>query len=223
MKLSIIVPALNEADCIGETLKAAEHGVAQELIVVDGGSEDGTQAIVQAHDAHVITSPPGRGEQLQRGVEASTGDTLLFLHADSLLPTDYDRHIERVLSAVHVSGGAFRLSIRGGPPGTRIIERIVQFRSRVLQMPYGDQALFARRSAIEQVGGIPREPIMEDVMLVRRLKRIGRIGLADVPVQTSGRRWRKKGVILNTLQNQLTFLAFQFGVSPDTLWSLYHE
>lgn len=222
MKLSIIIPALNEADCIDRTLDSTQKGVCHERIVVDGRSDDGTRAIVRERNVKLITSPPGRGIQLQRGLVESTGDTLLFLHGDSILPSGYHLHVERVLSASDASAGAFQLSIRGGPTGTGIIERIVQFRSRVLQMPYGDQALFARRRALDRVGGIPQEPIMEDVLLVQRLKQLGRIGLAEESVRTSGRRWREKGVLINTIQNQITFIAFQLGVSPETLWSLYH-
>ncbi len=222
MELSIIIPALNEADYIRATLASTKNGSCAERIVVDGGSKDRTRKIARKQGVQLIGSEPGRGGQLRRGAREATGDTYLFLHADSKLPQNYDRYIARILTRPGISAGAFQLSIDGGPTGTGLIERFVSFRSRVFQLPYGDQGVFVRRKVYERAGGIPPVPLMEDVLFVRRLRRFGRIGLAPVPLRTSGRRWRERGVFRNTLMNQLTLGAFFLGVSPDLLWGWYH-
>ena len=214
MKLSVVIPALNEEQCIGEAVDSALGGGPLEVIAVDGGSTDRTAAIARAHGATLLTSPPGRGVQLHRGALAASGDLLLFLHADCLLPRDYARHVQAILTSAKVVGGAFRLRIDAPHRSLRAIEKMVGLRSRLLQMPYGDQAIFMRSDIYHWVGGFPPMPAMEDFELVARLRRIGRIRIARARVHASGRRWTTRGVWGTTLLNQACVGAYLLGVSP---------
>ncbi len=213
-RLSVIIPTFNEEGTIGHTLDRIRSGTAWEVIVVDGRSTDRTREIARAHGATVIDSPPGRGRQLAVGASIATGDTLLFLHADTSLPSGFDDYVFRALDQPGVCAGAFRLLIDGEGRSFRLIEKIVNFRSRAHQMPYGDQAIFVRASVYHEAGGFPDLPIMEDYVLIRRLRRIGRIAMVPATVVTSARRWIKNGVWRTTLLNQACIMAYRLGVSP---------
>ncbi len=212
--LSVIIPARDEQDYIGSTLDRVFTRPVHEVIVVDGHSSDQTVQIARSHGASVISAPPGRGGQQHAGASAATGDTLLFLHADTLLPKRYDRLLARVLAREGVVGGAFGLKIDEAGKSYRFIERAVDWRSHLWQMPYGDQGLFMTADAYHRAGGFPDSPVMEDYTLVRRLRRLGRVAISPAPVLTSARRWRHYGVWRMTLINQLTLAAFHLGASP---------
>ena len=213
-RLSVIIPTFNEERTIGHTLDRVRGGSTWEVIVVDGRSMDRTREIARAHGATVVESPPGRAHQLTAGASFATGDTLLFLHADTSLPSGFDDYIFRALDKPGVSAGAFRLLIDAEGRSFRLIERMVNFRSRVRQMPYGDQAIFVRANVFHEAGGFPHLPIMEDYVLIRRLRRIGRIEIAPATVVTSARRWIKHGVWRTTLLNQICLAAYRLGVPP---------
>lgn len=213
-RLSVIIPTLNEEKTIAHTLDRVRGGSAWEVIVVDGRSTDRTREIARAQGARVVESPPGRGRQLAVGASIASGDTLLFLHADTSLPWGFDDYIFRALDRPGVCAGAFRLLIDAEGRSFRFIERMVNFRSRALQMPYGDQAIFVRADVFHQAGGFPDLPIMEDYVLIRRLRRIGRIEIAPATVVTSARRWIKHGVWRTTLLNQVYIAAYWLGVPP---------
>ena len=213
-RLSVIIPTYNEERTLGHTLDRVRRGNAWEVIVVDGRSTDRTAQIARAHGATVVDSPPGRGRQLTAGASTATGDTLLFLHADTSLPLGFDDYVFRALDQPGVCAGAFRLSIDAQGRSFRLSERMVNFRSRVHQMPYGDQAIFVRADVFHKVGGFPDLPIMEDYVLIRRLRCIGRIEIAPASVVTSGRRWIDHGVWRTTLRNQVCIAAYRLGVSP---------
>ncbi len=213
-RLSVIIPTFNEERTIGHTLDRVRGGSAWEVIVVDGRSTDRTREIARSHGATVVESPPGRGRQLAVGASIATGDTLLFLHADTSLPSGFDDYIFRALDQPRVCAGAFRLLIDAEGRSFRLIERMVNFRSRARQMPYGDQAIFVRADVFHQAGGFPDLPIMEDYVLIRRLRRIGRIEIAPATVVTSARRWIKHGVWRTTVLNQVCIAAYRLGVSP---------
>ncbi len=216
--ISVIIPALNEAATIAAAIDSARDE-ASELIVADGGSNDGTAKIAAALGARVVRAPAGRGAQLAAGAAAATCDVLLFLHADTRLPVGWSRLVGAALGRPGVAGCAFRLAIDVPGRMLRTIERAVAWRSRVLQLPYGDQAIAVRRETYERVGGIRPLAVMEDFDFVRRLKRCGRIVLLDAAVVTSGRRWRRRGVIRTTLVNQLCIAAYLLGVSDRNIAS----
>jgi rSAM/selenodomain-associated transferase 2 len=221
--LSVIIPALNEAAHLTATLASLRSGRLADLIVVDGGSQDQTVALAQAAGATVLSSPPGRSRQQNLGAAAASGDVLFFLHADTLAPPHYDRLIFDALAAPGVSAGAFSLSISGSTPALRLISALANRRSRWLQLPYGDQGLFLRTSLFRSLGGFPDLPIMEDLALVRRLRRCGRILTLPQPVCTSGRRWHHLGPLRTTAINQLMLLGFALGLDPHTLARLYRQ
>lgn len=220
-KISIIVPAVNEAHELPRVLEAAQRGQPHEIIVVDGGSTDETVRIARSMDAIVLSAPRCRAVQMNRGAAIATGEYLLFLHADTLLPSDYATHIPALLGKPGVAGGAFGFAIAGDFAGRRIVESTTNWRARRWQLPYGDQALFLRREVFTQLGGFPEMPIMEDYEIVRRLRRVGRIAIAPGPAVTSGRRWQRLGWMRTTLTNRAIILAYRFGVSPSRLAKWY--
>ena len=222
MTLSIVIPTLNEAEVLGHTLKGLRHKSA-EIIVVDGGSTDDTVDIARQYTSRVLTSPRGRGPQQDAGARESQGSVLLFLHADTELPTAYEGLIQQALADQGVVFGAFHLSMVPSSPVLDLVALMANLRSSFLRLPYGDQALFVRRGAYFQVGGFQDWPVMEDVDLVRRLNRVGGFKLARGPVRTSARRWERENPIYTTLRNWARMIRFFRGVPPDVLARHYPD
>jgi rSAM/selenodomain-associated transferase 2 len=222
-ELSIIIPTLNEGPAISRTLGAIGRNPAIEVIVTDGGSSDDTCAQAKAWGAGIVHAPPGRARQMNRGAAEARGDFLLFLHADTILPPDFAAQIRNSLARPGVSAGAFRLKIEPELKGLHLIERLANFRSRVWQLPYGDQGLFLSAKLFRETGGFPEMPFMEDVAFIRKLRRSGKIALTPAAVVTSARRWEKVGVWRNTLYNQLFLTAYGLGVKPETLARWYRS
>jgi rSAM/selenodomain-associated transferase 2/rSAM/selenodomain-associated transferase 1 len=219
--LSVVIPALNEADQIEKTLSTLARARDVEVLLVDGGSTDATVAVAQAAGIRVLAARPPRSVQMNAGAAAAGGDRLLFLHADTDLPAGFESQVRRTLARPGVAAGAFRLRIDGRGRGLRIVERAANWRSRWFQMPYGDQALFMGRDLFWELGGFPPIPIMEDFELVRRLKRRGRIALAPGCAATSARRWLRLGAVKTWLINQWVIAAHFAGVSPHRLAAWY--
>ncbi len=226
-RLSIVIPALNEAQRLPETLRAMAAGASLqvtdaslEVIVVDGGSSDATLEIAQQHGCQTLVSRPGRARQMNAGAALATGENLLFLHADTLLPSGYQPAIEDCLSAGCIAG-AFRLSIADSSSSLRWVAWGANARARYRQFPYGDQGLFLRSHDFFRLGGYCDLAIMEDFELVQRLRRRGRVGLLDQSICTSARRWQKRGVLKTTLINQLCIAAYRLGCSSTTIAKLY--
>lgn len=217
MKISIVIPVLNEAHQLPNILSIQATDI--EVIVVDGGSQDKTVEIAQSFGAKVLHSDPGRATQMNTGAAIATGEILLFLHADTRLPKGFDRMIRKTLpSAI---AGAFQLKIDATLRGIRLIEWGINGRSRYLQLPYGDQAIFLRTKTFHEIGGFPSLPIMEDFEFVRTLRQLGKIAIVSSPVITSGRRWQKFGVLRTTIVNQIVIFAYLLGVSPRRIQSWY--
>lgn len=209
----MIIPALDERAAIGAAVDRAREGHPHELIVVDGGSIDDTVAVAERHGARVFTTTPGRGRQMNAGAAVATGDTLLFLHADTILPQGYPGHVACVLGRPGVAAGAFKLRIDAPNRALRLVEAAVNRRSRWLGMPYGDQAIFVPATTFVAAGGYPQIEAMEDFAIVRRLRRLGRVSIAPVHVTTSARRWLAGGIWRTTLVNQVCVAAWFAGVS----------
>ncbi|MGE5656883.1 MAG: TIGR04283 family arsenosugar biosynthesis glycosyltransferase [Actinomycetota bacterium] len=218
-KISIIIPTLNEAATITQTIDTAQSAVGIEVIVVDGGSQDGT--LQAATGIRAISAPPGRAKQMNVGAAAATGDILLFLHADTALPIGFDTWVREILAQPGTVAGAFQLKINAAGLSLRVVETMANWRSHFLQLPYGDQAIFLKATTFREVGGFPDLPIMEDFELMRRLQRWGRIATAPVSVLTSARRWQKLGVLKTTLMNQMVILAYFLGVPPTQIAAWY--
>ena len=221
--LSVIIPTLNEAENLPRTLKIVQTAANVEAIVVDGGSRDATVEVAAALGATVLVATGGRAQQMNVGAAAANGRILLFLHADTELPHDFDELVQQTLFKRHVVAGAFDLKIDGANPWLRVVEGGVNVRSRWFQMPYGDQAIFLKASVFHAIGGFPELPIMEDFVMMQTLKRRGKIAIAPAVVLTSGRRWQKLGVCRTTLINQLIILGYWVGVSPDRLVYWYRH
>jgi len=223
--LSIIIPVLNEAYIINRTLlhlQNLEGDFSVELIIVDGDPEGSTLAAVTSTTVKKIKSPRGRGIQLNQGARLATGKVLLFLHADVALGKDVLFQIIDVCRRKNVAGGAFSLGIDSGKPVFRLIEKAVSIRSRLTKIPYGDQAIFIKKKIYDKIGGFRDIPLMEDVDLVRRLKKAGgKMIILPGMALTSPRRWEKEGVLYCTLRNWLLITLYLLGVAPERLVKFY--
>lgn len=206
--ISVIIPTLNEAELIAAAIRRVKTHGAAEVIVVDGGSADGTAAIARSLGAAVIESAANRGAQQNLGARRAAGSILLFLHADTQPPVDFAARIRRTLAAPGVAGGAFRFRLDGTGWRLRLIERVVALRCKLLQLPYGDQAIFVTKEMFERAGRFPENPIMEDFDFIARLKKFGRIAIAGADALTSARRWRRMGVWRMTWINQLCIFGY---------------
>ncbi len=215
MPVSVVIPTLNEESRIGATIDAAFAAGTAEVIVSDGGSNDATVEIARARGARVLTGADMRARQLNLGASNAAHDTLIFLHADTLLPANAAADVERLLADGVVFGG-FRISFI--EPGLRAIAWLINTRTRFTREPWGDQAQFIRRDAFD---GYPEIPIMEDYVLARRMKRKGRTALLPSVVRTSGRRFLEVGRVRTAVLNWTIIAAYHLGVSPDRLARWY--
>ncbi len=221
-RISVIIPTLNEADNIVDTLKHVQSGKNLEIIVVDGGSSDNTVQLAKDMGATVIQTPTGRAGQMNAGAEAACGEILVFLHTDTRLPPKFDEHIRRAMDGAGVAASAFELRVDSPISTFRVIERLANWRSRRMQMPYGDQAIFVSASLFRGIGGFRDIPIMEDFELMQRLKKQGKIITLSVPVYTSPRRWLKTGIYKIWLINQLVIAAYLISIPPAKIARIYN-
>jgi rSAM/selenodomain-associated transferase 2 len=223
VKLSIIVPVLNEAEGLLATLEslAPLRDRGAELIVVDGGSRDATINNARAYADCVLSAPRGRALQMNAGAARASGDVLLFLHADTHLPARADRLVIDGLSRFGRAWGRFDVTIAGRERLLPMIAFFMRMRSRLTGIATGDQAIFVRRHAFEAVGAFPPIALMEDVALCKALKRISRPLCLRERVITSGRRWEEHGVVRTMLLMWKLRLAFALGVDPKTLARRY--
>ena len=218
--VSVVIHSPNEAVNIEATIKRAMHKDA-EIIVVDGPSIDNMVEIASSDGLRVVTGSRSRAAQQNIGAKAATGRVLLFLHADTLLPTGYINYIFEILMDRKTVAGAFRFKTNLDYPSMKVIEFVANIRSRYLKLPYGDQGLFIQKSVFEAVGGFPEVPVAEDIFLIRRLSRYGRIRIAPAHALTSARRWQALGQFRTTLMNQIILIGCCLGVSPGALASMF--
>jgi rSAM/selenodomain-associated transferase 2 len=220
MPISVVIPTLNEAACLPDTLRSLRRHGPREVIVADGGSTDGTRAAAAEADLF-LEAPRGRARQMNAGAARASGDVLLFLHADCALEDGALNSAERALRQPGTVAGCFTMTVSAPGPLYRIIDVYASARVRLTGLAYGDQGLFLRRALFDRLGGFPQLRLMEDLFFSRLLHRLGRIVVVPRRIFVSPRRWRRAGPVRQTLRNwALTALAAG-GVHPDRLAALY--
>jgi len=224
MKLSIIMPVLNEALGIAQTLIALQplREAGHEVIVVDGGSHDDTIIFSKPYADKIIQGPRGRSRQMNAGAKLASGEILLFLHADTLLPNHADQLIIKGMNRTGKKWGRFDVKLSGKHPLLRIIEFLMNWRSRLSHIATGDQAIFIEHELFDKIGGFPKIDLMEDIALCKILKRYDRPLCLWQCVTTSSRRWEEKGLLRTILLMWFLRLAYFFKVNPNQLARLYY-
>ncbi|HKJ75223.1 MAG TPA: TIGR04283 family arsenosugar biosynthesis glycosyltransferase [Alphaproteobacteria bacterium] len=220
--ISVIIPTLNAGDSVRRAIDQFKTQLIKEVIVVDGGSSDATAEIARASGARVIETHRGRGPQLMAGADAAEGDWYLFLHVDTRLGSGWEGDISTFLSKPNnrLRGAVFRFQLEDDSPQARRLERIVAWRNRTFDLPYGDQGLLIHRILYDVVGGFRPLPLMEDVDFMRRLN--GRFIEFETPAITSAERYRQEGYMKRPVRNLLCLGLYYLGVSPDRLVDFYN-
>ena len=220
--IAIIIPTLNEERALPRTLLYLRQQQFNEVIVVDGGSQDHTVSVVtNQREAKVIIADCGRAQQLNAGAAEAQSDILLFLHADTQLPLHSRTEIERVMENPQCVGGRFDVQFEDDRGWAWIISRMMNLRSRWSGIATGDQAIFVRREIFQQMGGYADIPLMEDVEFTKRLKHLGKVATLHTKVTTSFRRWEQRGALQTILQMWTIRFLYWLGLSPRTLHQLY--
>jgi rSAM/selenodomain-associated transferase 2 len=223
--VSIILPVLNEAGQINEAitrLRGLRSGSALEIIVIDGDPQGGTIRSVRDKGVLTATTERGRARQMNLGASRASGAVLLFLHADTILPHDAPERVQAAMDDERYVAGAFDLGIRTKRLIFRITEKYVAFRTRLTRVPFGDQAIFIRKDYFDSIGGYRDIPLMEDIEIMRRIRRRGdKIFIVPELVMTSVRRWETEGVLYCTLRNWALQLSYGLGVPPERLVKWY--
>ncbi len=234
--ISIVIPTLNESVYLADTLQSIFDAISNpiQIIVVDGGSVDNTVEIATKFGVQVMLCGNGRSYQMNAGAAVAIGDILMFLHGDTLVPIGFDRWVEECINLPKSPfpkerkqeqsiAGAFNLKINSDRSGLRWVEWGVKLRSKLFNLPYGDQALFLKTSTFHELGGFPTLPIMEDFVFVRSLLKHGKITIVPAAVTTSARRWEQQGIFRTTIINQIMILGYYLGISPDRLKQWYRS
>jgi rSAM/selenodomain-associated transferase 2 len=221
--ISVIIPALDEEDVIARTIRHLENGSNIEVILADGGSHDRTVSLAASCGAMVVHSRLGRAVQMNTGALNAQGEILLFLHADTRLPENYDQHIRQAMTDPGIVAGAFSLGFDNGGIFMKIMAWGANARSRFLLLPYGDQAIFLRKEDFHLMGGFPDLPIMEDAVFIDALKKEGRIMTLPDKAVTSARRYTALGVLHTWIINQCITAGFLMGADPAVLARLYRS
>ena len=221
MNVSVIIPVINEAANVCRAVEAAWHAGASEVIVVDGGSRDETRRLAAQCDCRLVTSDVGRGKQQNAGAALAEEPVLLFLHADNRLEPGCIEQIKSAIDAPNVVAGAFRQRIDAASRLYRLLERGNAARVRRRGIAYGDQGIFLLREVFERIGRFPEVPIMEDLILADRLRRVTRPVLLPGPIHVDARRWRRFGIVRQTLRNRALLVGYRLGVPPERLARFY--
>lgn len=224
LRLAIVVPALNEEDTLRSNLPAALDA-ADEVVVSDGGSTDQTVTVARELGARVVSGPPGRGGQLNRGAAealAAGAGVLVFLHADTVLPPGGAAAVHAAIEQ-GAPGGAFLVRFDADRPMQRLGAKLINLRTHLTRLPLGDQAQWATRETFERLGGFRDWPILEDLDFALRLRRGGGMALIEAPVTTAARRFLEQGVVRTVATNWLIWLLFFLGVPPRRLARLYRH
>jgi rSAM/selenodomain-associated transferase 2 len=227
LPFSVVIPVLNESSIINQTIEHVYHigkGIDLDVIVVDGDSEGRTLRAVKHNNVRKIISPRGRGIQMNAGASVAEGEALVFLHTDTELPDGAFGSMSKAMDSDKYVGGAFDLGINSRRLVFRLIEHAVYVRTRFTGIPYGDQVIFIRKKYFMTMNGFREIPLMEDVELMKRIKRSGRkIYIIPQKVKTSPRRWEKEGVLYCTLRNWTLISLYHLGMHPDRLVKFYYR
>lgn len=203
-------------------LRGLHSDAAIEIIVVDGDPQGGTVKAIRDHEVKTAISEKGRARQMNRGAALASGEVLLFLHADTLLPGEGLARVKAAMADDRYAAGAFDLGIRTERRVFRVTEKYVALRTRLTRVPFGDQAIFVRKNYFNSIGGFKDIPLMEDVELMRRIRKRGdKILIIPEKVMTSARRWEQEGILRCTLRNWALQLSYAFGVPPERLVKYY--
>ena len=223
---SIIVPVLHEALTINhaiEHIRKISSGLQVEIIIVDGDTEVSTIHSITDRKVTKLVSPKGRGKQMNKGALRAQGDILLFLHPDTRLPENAFALIVDEMDKKEYAGGAFELGINSDRRVFSLIEKLVSVRTRLTRIPYGDQAIFIKKEVFNRIKGFKEIPIMEDIDLMRRIRKSGyEIYIIPEKVKTSPRRWEREGVLYCTLRNWTITILYLFGAKPESLAKYYY-
>jgi rSAM/selenodomain-associated transferase 2 len=227
VKIAVVIPVLDEAEQIlgaiasvwprgrdraARTAECAAEPGPPEIVVVDAGSSDRSAECARRAGARVLLAGRGRARQLEAGWRASRGEVIVFLHADTRLAAGWERALRDALSDPAVVGGAFRLRFDAPGPAFRLLELMVRLRVRLFALPYGDQAIFVRRSVLQAMGGVPAVEWMEDLDLVREMNRRGRLASLEPTATTSARRYFEQGMVGTLCRHALALVAWWMGV-----------
>jgi rSAM/selenodomain-associated transferase 2 len=223
MRISVIVPVLNEEKSLAATLQALAPLQPDETIVVDGGSQDRTREIAADFRVKLITAERGRARQMNAGARQACGEVLLFLHADTRLPRSAFSDIAAALADPRCLGGRFDVALDGHHWMLPVVARLISYRSRVSKVGTGDQALFVRRETFQRMGGFAEIPLMEDIAFSRALKRLGKVACLRSRVVTSARRWEADGLWRTIFTMWTLKLLYLAGVSPVRLKQFYAD
>ncbi len=221
LSVAVVIPVLNEAALLPAAIERCRQLSADELVYADGGSTDGTREIMQAAGVHWVASKPGRATQMNLASASCKSDVFLFLHVDTSVYSGHIDAIRQVMQDETIAGGRFDVRLSGHHPALRVIEHMINLRSRLTRISTGDQAMFIRRSVFERLGGFPEQPLLEDVELSRWLKRAGKIACLRQQVETSSRRWEANGMVRTVLLMWLIRLRYWLGADPARLHRLY--
>ncbi|MBN2419317.1 MAG: TIGR04283 family arsenosugar biosynthesis glycosyltransferase, partial [Deltaproteobacteria bacterium] len=214
--VSVIIPVLNEEKRIKKVIESVKN-VDAEIIVVDGGSNDRTAEQAERLGVKVVRSPKGRGVQMNAGALGSSGNNLLFLHADTILPEKYTHLVFKTLLDIKPVAGAFCFKTDMDNVLMRFIEYIANLRSRFLNLPYGDQGIFMSRASFERAGGYWEVPVAEDIFFIRNIKRFAKIKIVPENAVTSARRWKNSGILKTTFIHLIIMIGCYIGIDPEKL------
>jgi len=224
MQISFIIPTLNEATVLAQTLASLRQSTTalnSEIILIDGGSQDQTIAIAAPLTDRIIQTKAGRALQMNAGAQIAQGEWLMFLHADTLLPQNIESIWRDKIMPAKQAWGRFNVRLSGSHPHLQLVAHLMNLRSKMTGIATGDQAIFVRRALFQTIGGYAQIPLMEDIELSKRLKRLSRPLCIDAPLVTSSRRWEQRGIWRTILLMwKLRFLYF-LGVSPSRLVKQY--